>query len=140
MKLVPTINFGGDCREAIHTYEKAFGGRINCLITYGEADDPEYNPQLKEGQREYIYHSELLLGGERIIMADHIDIEFQTCYSNFLTVMMDTKEEVQRAYEVMKEGSRTIYPMEATPYSSCRVVFVDRFGIRWGMMTEQTER
>ena len=72
-------------------------------------------------------------------MADHIDIEFQTCYSNFLTVMMDTKEEVQRAYEVMKEGSRTIYPMEATPYSSCRVVFVDRFGIRWGIMTEQTE-
>ena len=140
MKLVPTINFGGDCREAIHTYEKADGGRINRLITYGEADDPEYNPQLKEGQREYIYHSELLLGGERIIMADHIDIEFQTCYSNFLTVMMDTKEEVQRAYEVMKEGSRTIYPMEATPYSSCRVVFVDRFGIRWGIMTEQTER
>ena len=30
--------------------------------------------------------------------------------------------------------------MEATPYSSCRVVFIDKFGIRWGIMTEQTER
>lgn len=29
---------------------------------------------------------------------------------------------------------------EVIPYSSCRVVFVDRFGIRWGIMTEQTER
>lgn len=33
-----------------------------------------------------------------------------------------------------------INQMEATPYSSCRVVFVDKFGIRWGIMTEQTER
>lgn len=140
MQIVPTLNFGGSCREAVRMYERAFGGRINCLITYGEADDPAYNPRLREGQREYVYHAELLVGGQRIIMADHIDIEFRTCYSNFLTIMFDTKEEVQRAYEVMKEGSSTIYPMEATPYSSCRVVFVDRFGIRWGLMTEQTDR
>ena len=40
----------------------------------------------------------------------------------------------------MKDGSTTIYKMEATPYSSCRVVFVDRFGICRGIMTEQTER
>ena len=40
----------------------------------------------------------------------------------------------------MKEGSTTIYKMEATPYEPCRVVFVDKYGIRWGIMTEQTER
>lgn len=140
MQIVPTLNFGGNCREAIHLYAEAFGGRIACLITYGEANDPAYNPLLKENQKEYVYHSELVWDKQRIIMSDHVDMEFQTCYSNFLTVMLDTKEEVQRAYEVMKDGSKTIYPMEATPYSSCRVVFVDRFGIRWGIMTEQTER
>jgi len=140
MKIVPTLNFGGNCRQAIHMYEKAFKGKISCLITYGEANDPAYMPLLKEGQEEYVYHSELVLNDQRIIMSDHVDIEFQTCYSNFLTIMFDTKEEVQQAYEVMKEGSKTIYPMEATPYSSCRVVFVDKFGIRWGIMTEQTER
>lgn len=121
-------------------YAKAFDGEISCLITYGEANDPAYNPLLKDNQKEYVYHSELVLGGQRIIMSDHVDIAFQTCYSNFLTVMLDTKEQVQQAYEIMKEGSQTIYAMEATPYSSCRVVFVDRFGIRWGIMTEQTER
>lgn len=121
-------------------YEKAFHGKISCLITYREADDPAYNPLLTESQKDYIYHSELVLGSQRIIMSDHVDIPFQTCYSNFLTIMCDTKEEVQQAYEVMREGSQTIYPMEATPYSSCRVVFVDQFGIRWGIMTEQTER
>ena len=140
MKIVPTLNFGGKCREAIQMYEKAFSGKITQLLTYREANDPAYMPLLSEKQKDYIYHSELVLGDQRIIMSDHVDIEFTTYYSNFLTIMYDTKEEVQRAYEIMKEGSTTIYKMEATPYSSCRVVFVDKFGIRWGIMTEQTER
>ena len=138
--LVPTFNFGGQCREALETYHQALHGEITCLMTYGEANDPAYNPLLQEHQRDYVYHAELVFGDQRIIMSDNVDIAFQTCYANFLTVMCDTKEEVRRIYETMKEGSSTIYPMEATFYSSCRVAFVDRFGIRWGIMTEQTER
>ena len=140
MKITPTLNFGGQCREAIHLYAKAFGGQIACLISYRDANDPAYMPLLTEEQKDWIYHAELALGDKRIIMSDHTDLEFGVCYSNFLTMMYDTKEQVQHAYGIMKEGSTTIYPMEATPYSSCRVVFVDRFGIRWGIMTEQTER
>ena len=137
MKITPTLNFAGACREAIAMYAEAFGGQITCLITYREANDPAYMPRLTEAQKDWIYHAELMLGEQRIIMSDHADIEFSTCYQNFLTVMFDTKEEVQQAYEVMKDGSQTIYPMAATPFSACRVVFVDRFGIRWGIMTEQ---
>lgn len=140
MKMVPTLNFGGNCREAIQLYAQAFSGKIACLITYRQSGDPAYLPILTEEQKDWIYHAELLLDDQRIIMSDHADIQFTTCYSNFLTLMYDTKEQVQQAYELLKEGSQTIYPMEATPYSSCRVVFVDRFGIRWGIMTEQTER
>ena len=140
MKITPTLNFGGQCREAIHLYAQAFNGEITCLLTYRDANDPAYMPLLTEEQKDWIYHAELILDGQRIIMSDHADIEFQTCYSNFLTLVYDTKEEVQAAYSFLKEGSTSIYPMEATPYSSCRVVFVDKFGIRWGIMTEQTER
>lgn len=59
-----------------------------------------------------------------------VDLTRKICYDN----------KKGNGYEIMKEGSKTIYKMEATPYSSCRVVFVDKFGIRWGIMTEQTER
>lgn len=140
MKITPTLNFGGQCRDAIRLYSEAFGGQIACLISYRDANDPAYMPLLTERQKDWIYHAELILDGQRIIMSDHADIAFTPCYSNFLTIMYDTKEEVQQAYELLKDGSTTIYPMAATPYSSCRVVFVDRFGIRWGIMTEQTER
>ena len=137
MKITPTLNFGGQCREAIHAYAAAFGGVIPCLITYREANDPAYLPLLTEEQKDWIYHAELLLDGQRILMSDHADIVFTTCYSNFLTLMFDTADEVRRAYAALEAGSTAIYPIGATPYSACRVVFVDRFGIRWGLMTEQ---
>ena len=44
MKITPTLNFDGKCREAIHLYKEAFGGNITCLITYREANDPAYMP------------------------------------------------------------------------------------------------
>ena len=47
-------------------------------------------------------------------MSDHVDMKFETCYTNFLTVMMDTKEQVTAAWEIMKEGSTVIYPLEST--------------------------
>ena len=97
MQVTPTLNFGGNCREAIQMYEKAFEGKITCLVTYRDANDPAYMPILSEEQKDYIYHAELVLGNQRIIMSDHVDIEFSVCYSNFLTIMYDTKEEVQRA-------------------------------------------
>lgn len=108
MQITPTLNFTGCCREAIQLYEKAFGGKITCLITYREANDPAYMPLLQEAQKDYIYHAELMLDGQRINMNDNVDLEFQVCYSNFLTVMYDTKEEVQRAYAMLQEGSKTI--------------------------------
>lgn len=138
MKITPTLNFAGQCREAIHLYAQAFGGQIICLVSYRDANDPAYIPLLTEEQKDWIYHAELMIDGQRIIMSDHADITFQTCYSNFLTLMYDTKEEVETAYALLQKGSTTIYPLEATPYSACRVVFVDKFGIRWGIMTEQT--
>ncbi len=139
MQLVPNLNFSGQCREALHAYEKAFQGQITCLITYGEANDPAYLPLLREDQLDYVYHAELVLGNQRIIMSDHVDLPLQPCYTNFLTVMFDRVADVKRAYAALQEGSATIYPMEKTAYSACRVAFVDRFGIRWGIMVEGNE-
>ena len=134
---VPAMNFNGQCREAMEMYRDAFGGKVTALLTYGEVNDPAYT--LTEEQKNWIYHCELTFGDQRIIMSDHVDMHFVTCYTNFLTVMMDTKEQVAAAWETMKEGSTVIYPLQSTFYSSARVVFDDRFGIRWGIMTETAE-
>ena len=106
MKITPTLNFAGTCREAIQLYAKAFGGDITCLVSYRDAADPDYISRLTEVQKDYIYHGELILDGQRIIMSDHTDIELGTCYSNFLTVVFDTCTQLVVIYGVILVGSR----------------------------------
>lgn len=136
MKIIPTFNFSGQCEEALELYKKAFNAEILCLMRYFEANPNDYNWNLTEEQKNYIYHAELLIGNQRIIMSDNIDVPFAPNPSSFLTVSFSTPEEVRKAYDILKEGSKTIYPLERTSYSALRIVFTDKFGFRWGLMAE----
>lgn len=138
--LTPNFNFNGRCEEALTLYQKAFNGKIGCLLRYSDADKRDWNKELTEEQAKYIYHSELFIGNQRIMMCDNMDVDLVKSTSLSLTITFETKEEVISAYDVLKEGSTTIYPVHSTTYSSCIVVFIDKFGFRWGLMTEQTER
>ncbi len=138
--ITPNFNFAGRCEEAMLLYQKAFDAKVGCMLRYADASKEDFSKELKPEEKKYIYHAELLFGNQRIMMCDNLDVPFTTSLSLSLTVTFDTKEEVLRAYEVLKENSTTIYPIQSTSYSSCMVVFIDKFGFRWGLMTEQTER
>lgn len=140
MEAVPNFHFGGKCREAIELYQKAFDAKINCLLLYKDAKIEDYNRSLTNEQKNFVYHAEIIIGKQRIMMADNIDMPFAPSTSLFLTISMDTKEEVIQAFNIMKDGCTIIYPPHSTTYSSCTVNFIDKFGFRWVIMTEQTER
>ena len=136
----PNFNFDGHCAEAIYFYQKAFGARIGCMLKYSDAQKEDFNRELTETEKTYIYHAEIFIGDQRIMMSDNMDIHFDPSVSLSLTVTFDTKEEVMQAYDVLKEDCTIIYPVHSTTYSSCTVSLIDKFGFRWVLMTEQTER
>lgn len=134
--ITPNFNFAGRCEEAVALYQKAFDAKPGCLLRYSDADRSDWDKELTPEQKNYIYHAELFIGSQRIMMCDNMDVDLVKSTALSLTVTFDTKEEVKKAYEVLKEGSETIYQMKSTTYSSCMVVFIDKFGFRWGLMTE----
>ena len=138
--ITPNFNFAGRCEEAIVLYQKAFDAKVGCLLRYSDANKSDWDKILTPEQENYIYHAELFIGGQRVMMCDNLDVSLVKSTALSLTITFDTKEEVKQAYEVLQEGSETIYQMQSTTYSSCMVVFIDRFGFRWGLMTEQTDR
>ena len=140
MEVVPNFHFGGKCGEAIELYKKAFGAEISCLLLYKDAKNEDFDKPLTKEQKNFVYHAEILIGNQRIMMADNLDMPFATSTSLFLTISMDTKEDVIRAFNIMKDGCKIIYPPHSTTYSSCMVNFIDRYGFRWVIMTEQTEK
>ena len=140
MIVTPTIHFQGNCEEAIALYQKAFGLRVGHLLHYSDADKRDWDIELSEKERNYVYHSESYIGEQRIMMADERQQEPKVVTTLFLALTFEEAPQVMRAYEALLEGGTVIHPPRNTTYSSCICSIIDRFGIRWGLMTEQTQR
>jgi len=126
--LVPHLYFNGKSEEAIDQYVRAFGAEVKLLL-HNSGGEPEKG----------VMHAEISIHGQRIMLNDvgtgggytrRVPVE--------LVVIYDNAADLEKSYEIMKKGSRTISPMEATPYSPCVVEFWDRFGIPWAFMVGQS--
>jgi PhnB protein len=135
-KVTPTFNFNGQCEEAIKLYEKAFGATTKTLLRYSDAKLEDFDAPLTDVQKNMIYHAEVYIGEQRIMFSDILEFDLPKSVSLFFTVTFDDPEDVKKAYEVLKDGCTIIYPIQSTTYSSCMVVLIDKFGFRWGIITE----
>ncbi len=138
MLITPTLHFNGQCEEALKLYKRAFDCKVDFLLRYADADNRDW--KVTEEEKNYVYHSEVHIGGQRFMMADELQFEQKTVTSIFLTITFDTKEEVAKAFNILAEEGEVIYPLHSTTYSSCGGSLIDKYGFRWGLMTEQTER
>jgi PhnB protein len=140
MVVTPSLNFPGECEEAIRLYERAFGTKADFILRYADAKKEDWDKPLAEAQRRYIYHAVMRIGGQRFFFADIIDFELAKGNASFLSITFDAKEEVERAFAVLSEGGEALVPLRQTSYSSCAGNVIDKFGVRWGLLTEQTEK
>lgn len=135
--ITPNFSFAGQCAEAVELYKKAFDAEIGCLLRYGEANAQDMRDAWAGAKKDWIYHAELIVGGQRIMLADHADLKFEPGLSLSLVVTLDTKADVLRAFEILSEGGSVIYPLHSTTYCPCTTNVVDRFGFRWCIMAER---
>ncbi len=138
--VTPCLNLDGRCEEAMALYEKAFGATTKFMLRYADADKRDWHKPLTDDQKSMIYHAEMFIGNQRIMLSDIIEFDLAKGTSLFLTITFEDAASVKRAYEVLKEGSAIVYPMTSTTYSSCFVSLIDKFGFRWSLMTEQTDQ
>jgi len=139
--ITPTIHFNGKCGEAIELYQKAFDAQVKYLFRYTDRNEADWSDPIPAGQEHFIYHAEITIGDRRIMMGDDPALDSVRDNAAFLTVTFDCADDVKAAYEAIVNGGGTIlYPMQSTTYSSCMGSVIDKFGVRWGLMTEQTER
>lgn len=137
LKLTPNLHFSGQCRQAMELYSRAFGASETILLSNSQADTHDYTSP--EEKRDCVYHAEMLIGGQRIMMSDS-DKPTGDGHPVSLVVTFGTRREVLDAYEILSDGAEILSPIQSTTYSSCFVSLVDRFGIRWELMTEQPDR
>jgi PhnB protein len=140
MLITPVINMAGNCEEAIHYYEDVFSTKADFILHYSDARPEDWQKPLTDEEKAYVYHAEMKIGNQRFMFSDIIDFELRHGNSFFVVITFDTKEEVRAAYNALLPGGTVLVPMHSTTYSSCTANVIDKYGIRWGLMTEQTER
>ena len=138
MLITPNFHFSGQCLQAMELYRRAFGAEITNLLTNSEADPRDYTSLA--GEKFLVYHAEMCIGGQRVMMTDESGLAFPSSNPLSLVVTFETAGEVRAAYDILSEGGEILQPLRETTYSSCIVSLRDRFGMRWELMTEQTER
>lgn len=137
MIITPNIHFKGECSEALKLYEKAFKSKLTMCLRYRDADSSDISIEdFSEEEKEYVYHAEMIIGNQRFFFSDSMN-EIAKGQSISIVVTFDCDDDVIEAYKILRHGGTIIHPMQETTYSGCFVSLVDRFGIRWELMTEK---
>ena len=138
MKIVTSLSFRGQCREAFEFYAKVLGGRVTAAFPYGdgmpgmEITDPQ--------QKEWLMHAWLEVGDQALMGAD-MDLAWAPNIDKpkngfDVTLHTDDIAKARRWFEQLSEGGRQTMPFSETFWSPGFGSFIDRFGIPWMVNTQ----
>ena len=131
MKLHAYLNYGGNCEEAFRFYEKNLGGKISMMMKHGDQPGPSQAPA--EWKNAVLYARMSL--GETEIMANDVPPErFQPMRSAYLSLTLDSGEEAERIYGLLKEGGDVFMKMEENFFAHRFAMLRDRFGTSWMLL------
>ncbi|OZV11706.1 hypothetical protein CIW83_13730 [Tissierella sp. P1] len=136
MIVTPNYHFNGNCEEALKLYQKAFNGNLIMLMHYKDANPRDICIEdLSDREKNYVYHAEMVIGTQRFMFSDDTD-EIPKGQSISIVITFDCSSDVKNAYNILIDGGMVLHPLRETSYSSCFVSLIDKFGMRWELMTE----
>jgi len=113
--------------EAVEFYKEAFG------MTLG------YNEKFPDGT---FMHAALLRDGHEVFAVS--ESQNDTFVNIMLTsslkearptmsygIVFDNEDEVKKAYSMLVDGGKVLFPLGSLPWSSCCADVVDKYGVYW---------
>ncbi|WP_251554259.1 VOC family protein [Neobacillus muris] len=129
ISLNPYLIFNGNAKEAVHFYEKALGGKVMGIMTFGDMPaDP--NHPLTDDMKNRVMHAHLKVGEDDLMFSDTYEgMPYQP--GNTIQMAIHPKEE-SRAREIfaaLEDGGQVIMPLQGTPWSPLYGQVKDKFGV-----------
>ena len=134
MQFTPYLNFDGQCAEAFRFYEKALGGKIVTMQTFGETPGMgEMPPAL----RDRILHVRLAVGDQLLMGSDSQPDQHQPAQGFAVALQINTPAEAERVYAALAEGGTVEMPLQKTFFAERFGMLKDRYGTPWMLNCEQ---
>lgn len=135
MKIVPYLNFSGNCGEAFRFYAKLLNGKLE-IQTFGDSPMGEQAPP---EQKDYVMHAYLKIEDAELMGSDAPPEQFQKPQGVYVSIGVEGVEEGRRIFEALAEGGSVTMPFETTFWSPGFGMVTDRFGTPW-MVNVNTSR
>ena len=133
-EVIPFLSLNGKAAEAIAFYERYLGAKVLFKKNYKEMKemDPHFN--YEEGQDEYITHSVLEIGANKLMIAEEaMDTSRPWQLGNSTSLCMQSKDKdvIQKLYDsvVQHEQVTVLAPFEKNAFSPGYGIVRDPFGI-----------
>ena len=134
MKLTTYLNYGGNCADALHFYEKHLGGKIVNISTY---DSMPGAKNLTPQQAKAILHAHIIIGDTLLMASDGPPDKFQPMRSVYLALSVDSNEEAERLYALLSVDGDIFMKMEETFFAHRFAMLRDKFGTSWMLIHEK---
>ena len=104
---------------------------------YQKAFNLQIDWQGKDEKTGLIYHTEAHIGTQRLRLSDS-GTERDTIQADslFLAVVFDTVEEVEKAFDILKDGGTVIQNPHKPDFATCMSELKDKFGFKWFLMVD----
>src|SRR6266568_2554403 len=132
MKMHWYVNFAGKCAEAFRFYEKHLGGKIEMMMTHGQAPD---QIKVKPEWKDAVLHARLSLGGTELLGADIPSA--QPMRSAYLSLSVDSDSEAERIFSTLSDGGEVFMSIQETFFATRFAQLRDRFGINLMIIHER---
>ena len=134
MQLNPYLMFDGRCEAAFKFYEKALGGKIEAMMTYGGSPMTE---QTSPEMRNKIMHARLSVG-DKLLMASDAPPDRREAMKGFsVTLSIDDPGEAERIFHALSEAGTVQMPIQETFWARRFGMLVDQFGTPWMVNCEK---
>ncbi|MFD0713564.1 VOC family protein [Paenibacillus sp. GCM10027626] len=125
------LNFNGNCREAAEFYAQVFKTDKPHITTFGDVP-PSPDFTLPEEAKALVMHTRLQISGSNVMFSDVFPgMPFTVGNNVSLSIVTDNQEEIQSAFDQLKEGGKVGMELQETFWSKCYGSLVDKFGIHW---------
>ena len=136
MKIVTSLSFQGQCREALDFYARVLGGKVTAAFPFGDGPpDMPVDPKYKD----WLMHGWLEVGDQAIMGAD-LPPEFAPNIDKpkngfDVTLHTDDIDEARRWFDALSASGKQVMPFAETFWSPGYGAVVDQFGIPWMVNT-----
>jgi PhnB protein len=123
------LTFDGNAAEAMRFYEKTLGGKIQMMMTMGEAPGAQQFPPGAAGR---IMHAALAYGDGLLMASDSMPGQpFEGMKGFGVALTLGTVAEGQRVFDAFAEGGKVSMPYGKTFWVEAFGMVSDRFGTPW---------